>query len=136
MLYGIQPLQIDEVWDEVRPWIAAACNTSRGKFDADDIRIGLLTGEDQLWIWRTDTAYAVGITRITNYPQQKVCQLRIVTGRNRAEWQVPCIETIERWAKANGCAAMELQARPGWWRGFLRGVLGYDMTHVYCEKRL
>ena len=77
MLYGIQKHLIDEVWDEVRPWIAAACKTSRGKFDENDIRMGLLLGEDQLWIWRTDTAYAVGITRLCEYPKQRVCTIRI-----------------------------------------------------------
>lgn len=136
MLYGIQKHLVDEVWDEVRPWIAAACKTSRGKFDENNIRIGLLEGEDQLWIWRTETAYAVAITRLINYPKQRVCTIRIVTGRNRSEWQVPAMETIERWAKANGCQAMELQARPGWWRGFLRRLGGYEMTHLYCEKPL
>lgn len=136
MLYGIQKHLIDEVWDEVRPWIAAACKTSRGKFDENDIRMGLLLGEDQLWIWRTETAYAVGITRLCNYPKQRVCTVRIVTGTNRSEWQIPAMETLERWAKANGCQAMELQARPGWWRGFLRRLGGYEMTHLYVEKAL
>ncbi|MEC4533082.1 hypothetical protein VSR91_26530, partial [Klebsiella pneumoniae] len=66
MLYGIQIPHINEVWPEVRPWIEHACETTRGKFDAEDIRAGLLTGEDQLWIWKTATAFAVGITRLAN----------------------------------------------------------------------
>ena len=134
MLYGIQPAEINAVWEDVRALIEDACVTTRGKFDAQDIKAGLLTGEDQLWIWRTDTAFAVGITRLANYPKQRVCTLRIVTGNNVDEWYLPCLETIERWAKANGCHAMEFQARPGWER-FIR-PLGYDKTHVYLEKSL
>jgi len=134
MLYGIQPAEINAVWAEVRPWIEEACETTRGKFDAQDIRAGLLAGEDQLWIWKTPTAFAIGITRLANYPKQRVCTLRIVTGTNADEWYVPCLETIERWARANGCHAMEFQARPGWER-FIR-PLGYDKTHVYLEKSL
>ena len=132
MLYGIPAHVIDDVWDEVRPWIAAACKTSRGKFDENDIRIGLLTGDDQLWIWRTDTAYAVGVTRVNVYPKQKVCSIRIVTGRHRHEWERPAMATIEAWAREQGCHAMELQARPGW----ERTLPDYDKTHVYLEKRL
>lgn len=132
MLYGIPAHVIDDVWDEVRPWIAAACKTARGKFDENDIRIGLLERDDQLWIWRSPTAYAIGITRITNYPKQRVCTIRIVTGRNRREWEKECIAAIERWAKAQGCDAMELQARPGW----EKALPEYDKTHVYLEKRL
>lgn len=134
MLHGIPAHLIDEVWDEVRPWLADACKTSRGKFDENDIRIGLLERDDQLWIWRTPTAFAVGVTRLINYPKQRVCQLRIVTGTNMDEWAQPCIEAIERWAKANGCDAMEFQARPGWER-FL-SCRGYDKTHVYLERAL
>jgi hypothetical protein len=134
MLYGIQRDQISEVWPEVCPWIEAAAETTRGKWDAEDIRAGLLTGEDQLWIWKTDTAFAVGVTRLANYPKQRVCNLRIVTGTSMAEWAQPCIETIEAWARENGCHAMEFQARPGWER-FLKGR-GYDKTHVYMERAL
>ena len=132
MLYGIPYTSIDDVWHEVRPWIEAACSRSRGKFDADDIRIGLLERDVQLWIWRTPTAYAVGVTRITKYPKQTVCTIRICTGRNRHEWQKECIAQLEAWAKSQGCDAMELQARPGW----EKALPGYDKTHVYLERKL
>lgn len=132
MLYGIPAHQVDEVWHEVRPWIDAACKTSRGKFDADDIRLGLLQRDDQLWIWRTPTSYAVGVTRILIYPKQKVCSVRIATGRNRQEWQKECIAQLEAWAKSQGCDGMELQARPGW----EKALPGYDKTHVYLERKL
>ncbi|WP_157639443.1 hypothetical protein [Burkholderia ubonensis] len=89
-----------------------------------------------MWIWKTPTAFAVGVTRLVHYPKQMVCTVRIVTGRNRREWEEAAIEQIEAWAKAQGCHAMELQARPGWWRGFLRRLGGYEMTHLYCEKQL
>lgn len=132
MLYGIAAHLVDEVWEDVRPWIEAACATSRGKFDANDIRIGLLERNDQLWIWRTETAFAVGVTRILIYPKQKVCSIRIATGRNRHEWQKACVQQLEAWAKSQGCDAMELQARPGW----EKALPDYDKTHVYLEKAL
>lgn len=134
MLYGIQIKDIEAVWPEVRPWLEDACATSRGKFMVDDIFDGLMAGVDQLWIWKSPTAFAVGITRLSEYPRQRVCNLRIVTGRNMGEWAQPCIETIEKWAKAQGCSAMEFQARAGWER-FL-SKRGYDKTHVYLERSL
>jgi hypothetical protein len=132
MLYGIPAHLIDEVWDEVRPWIERACSRNRGKYDADDIRTGLASGEDQLWVWKSPTAFAVGITRLSNYPKQRVCTIRIATGTNSREWRDEAVRTIEKWAKANGCDAMELCARKGW----ARHLKGYDMTHVYLEKPL
>jgi len=132
MLYGIQPDQIKVVWPEVEPWISAACKRNRGKYDAQDILAGLLSGTDQLWIWRSPTAYAVGITRLSNYPRCKVCAVRIVTGTNSAEWRLQTLATIEQWARTNGCASMELVARKGW----ARHLKDYDMTHVMLEKHL
>jgi hypothetical protein len=134
MLYGIQIAEIEAVWPEVRPWIEAACKRNRGKYDAADILAGLLTGEDQLWIWKSPTAFAVGITRLANYPKQRVCLIRIVTGTNASEWQQPAMETIEQWAKASGCHAMELCARPGWSRRMR--AQGYEETHRFIEKAL
>lgn len=132
MLYGIQSDQIHAVWTEVEPWIAAACARNRGKYDAQDILAGLLSGEDQLWIWRSPTAYAIGVTRLSNYPKCKVCAVRIVTGTNSIEWREQTLRVIEDWARANGCASMELIARKGW----ARHLKDYDMTHVYLEKTL
>jgi hypothetical protein len=132
MLYGIQPAEIEAVWGEVCPWIAAACKRNRGKFDEQDIRAGLLSGEDQLWIWKSPTAFAVGITRLENYPKQRVCTIRIVTGTNAAEWQESAMETIKRWAKENGCSSMSLCARPGW----ARRLKGFEQTHVFLEQSL
>jgi hypothetical protein len=134
MLYGIQTAEIDAVWPEVRPWIEAACKRNRGKYDALDIKAGLLSGEDQLWIWKSPTAFAVGVTRLANYPKQRVCTIRIVTGTNATEWQGPAMETIKRWAKEAGCHAMELCARKGWERR-LRSE-GFECTHVYIEMAL
>lgn len=132
MLYGIQPNEIEAAWVEVRPWIQAACRRNRGKYDAADIYTGLVNGDDQLWIWKSPDAFGVGITRVVVYPKQSVCSIRIVTGTNAQVWRDECVATIEAWAKAKGCAAMELVARPGW----ARRLKGYDMTHVYLEKAL
>jgi hypothetical protein len=132
MLYGIPSTSVDDVWDELRPWIADACKRSRGKFDEHDIRRGLLERDDQLWIWRSETAFAVGVTRLVRHPKQLVCAIRIVTGRNRHEWEKECMSQIEHWARSQGCDAMELQARPGW----MKALPDYDMTHVILEKRL
>jgi hypothetical protein len=134
MLYGIQCTEIEAVWGEVRPWIEAACARSRGKYDALDIKDGLMSGKDQLWIWKSPTAFAVGITRLENYPKQRVCTIRIVTGSNAAEWQVLAMETIKRWAKENVCSSMDLCARPGWARRLKSQ--GFEQTHVFLEMSL
>lgn len=132
MLFGIQPHEIDAAWAEARPWVEGACRRNRGKYDASDILAGLKSGDDQLWIWKSASAFGIGVTRIVVYPKQRVCSVRIVTGTNAHEWQHECLSTIEAWARECGCSAMELVARPGW----ARRLKDYAMTHVYLEKAL
>lgn len=132
MLYGIQVGELPGVWPHVKADIDAASVTSRGKFTGDDVLSDLQKGDAQLWIWHTDTARAVLITQIVNYDRNKCCSIRIATGHNYPEWASVAIKRIEEWAKAQGCDAMELIARPGW----KRILEGYEMTHIHLEKAL
>lgn len=132
-LSGVQPDQISEYWSLVEPWIAAACETSRGKWDADYIRAQLDRGAMQLWLVTDGSLLAVCVTEIVQHPSKRCCRIRILTGRHRRRWQHH-LAVIEAWAKARGCAAMELIARPGWSR-LLKGH-GYAVTHLFCEKEL
>lgn len=133
-LVGMPAADVDAVWPLVEPLIAAATARSRGKEDAESIRAGLRTRELQLWIaaWR-DAIMALAVTEIVRHPRKTCCRIRICTGRGRQAWQHH-LATIERWARANGCQAMELVARPGWSRVLARH--GYETTHLFCEKEL
>lgn len=132
MLFGIQVAELPGVWPFVCDDLEAASKTSRGKWDLADIRAQLESGECQLWVWQTDTAHACIVTQIRNYAKNRCCWIRVATGENYKEWADIAIERLEAWARANGCDAMELVARPGW----QRVLKGYDMTHVYLEKSL
>lgn len=132
MLYGIQLTELPDVWPMVSEELSAAASRSRGKFDGRDVLKGLLSQELQLWIWHSPTARGLLVTQIFNYPKNRVCGIRIATGNNAEEWCMPALDVIERWAKASGCNAMELIARPGW----KKLIKGYAMTHLYLEKAL
>jgi hypothetical protein len=132
MLYGIPAAELPAVWPHVVRDIEEAANSSRGKYTADDMRGEIERGDCQLWIWHTETARAVVVTQIHSYRRLKCCWVRIATGHNYRECAAQVMQRIEAWAKENGCDAMELIARPGW----SRVLDGYDMTHVYLEKRL
>lgn len=132
MLYGIEAHDIDRVWPAVAHDIEESAKTSRGKFVAEDIYNELKGKTCQLWVWESATARGVFITQIHNYKRNRVCWIRIATGHNYQEWIAEVMQTIEAWAKENGCEAMELLARPGW----TKILKDYEMTHIYLEKAL
>ncbi len=132
-LVGIPATEIDAVWPLVAPILHAACRRGRGKETPADIR-GALTERDlQLWLVWDGGVAALAITEIVRHPCKSCCRIRFCTGRGRQAWQHH-IATIECWAKANGCAAMELIARPSWSRPLKEH--GYTATHVFLEKEL
>lgn len=132
-LIGIPSAEIDAVWPLAEPLIAGACRRGRHKDAPDDIRRALKACDLQLWLAWDGAIAALAVTQIATHPRKTCCRIRICTGRERRSWEAH-IATIEAWAKAQGCAAMELIARPGWSRILRRH--GYDITHVFCEKEL
>lgn len=133
ILIGIPAAEIDAVWPMVEPLIAAACRRGRDKETAEDIRRGLRERDLQLWLAWRDGIVALAVTEIVCHPLKRCCRIRICTGRDRQGWQ-RWLPVIEAWAKAQGCAAMELIARSGWSR--LLEKEGYATTHLFCEKEL
>ena len=130
---GIGSAEIPNYWRLVEPLISSACKTARGKWDAGYIRGQLEAGVMQLWLITDGSVLAVCITEIVQHPGKCCCRIRIMTGRERRRWQ-HLLEVIECWAKAQGCDAMELIARPGWSRPLK--ARNYEVTHLFCEKEL
>jgi hypothetical protein len=87
----------------------------------------------QLWLAWDGTVMALAVTELVRHPRKLCCRIRICTGRERRAWQ-SFLAVLEAWAKAQGCAAMELIARPGWSR--ILAQHGYETTHLFCEKEL
>jgi hypothetical protein len=114
-LVGVPSAEIDAVWPLVEQMVAAACRRGRDKDTSDDIRRALKARDLQLWLAWNGAITALAVTQIVTHPRKTCCRIRICIGRERRSWEAH-IATIEAWAKAQGCAAMELIARPGWSR--------------------
>jgi hypothetical protein len=130
-LIGISSKDIDIHWPNVLPFIKDALANSL--YTPEHILEALRNKNAQLWIALNDKIDAVCVTQITVRPLGNTCGIWICTGTNRTAWQ-DHIETIEAWAKANGCVAMVHEARNGWQK--ILKPNGYELTHVILEKRL
>ena len=100
-------------------------------FEADflpDMKKGLL----QLWVGvAAMKAGLVVVTRVEQRPKNRVGQIMVCAGENRAFW-LPFLTDIEDWFRAQGCVRVEALARPGW----ARDLADYRKTHVLLEKAL
>ena len=97
-----------------------------------DVLDSIKTGEAQLWLATDeDGVQGIAVTCITEYPQRTNCLIWLCAGIGREKF-TPLIVNIEQWAKAQGCASISLEGRPGW----EKVLADYDKTKIILEKRL
>jgi hypothetical protein len=128
---------LPERWRSVGPLVALACARSSGKFEPADVARAVAEERFQLWVG-SDAADPARVcvmllTRLMRYPGLLACELLACVGDDRPDWEHH-LETVEAWARAQGCGLMQPIARPGWERVLARR--GYRKTHVMLEKKL
>jgi len=134
-LLAIPKDQIPFIRTVVEPEIRRACARSDGRYDSADVLAALLAREMQLWLAVDATSgktNAVCVTQIVNYPRERRCSLAFCAGKRPGLW-LHHLDDIAEWAKAHGCAALELQGRPGWEKLL---PAGWKRTHVLLRKRI
>jgi hypothetical protein len=111
---GVQPGEMSELWPKVAPLVARALSYAAGDHTPETVRIDLEQRRRQLFItW--PAADAILITAIEERPARKVLQVFALAGRLPKDWR-EALRNLETWAAEQGCAAIELQGRPGWTR--------------------
>ena len=137
-LVNIPSSNLDDVWSLVKKDISEALSYSGDHTDAQFVYDCVKENKMQLWVvWDKDKPttlekyYGVVVTEIIERKLVKTCNIFIVTGRQRQQWQ-HLINILEDFALENNCTNMELIARPGWKR--IMEQFDYKQTHVVLEK--
>ena len=99
----------------------------------NDVLQELYSKTAQLWIAATEDELQMAcVTKIVTRGTRKVCNIWLVGGKGVNNW-LHYIETIEAWAKEQGCDAVVMeQARIGW----QRLLKGYKPLSMALERKL
>ena len=111
--YIVEKHEINTVWNDVKELIA---KTSDELLNENDVLQSLQTGEYILWIaTEPDSDAIVGAMTIeySYYPRYKMCRVVTIAGERMSDW-IEDLYMLENWAKAQGCAYMDMYARRGW----------------------
>jgi|TARA_Y100000385_G_C12922275_1_gene563111 hypothetical protein len=136
----IIPSKVEDIWDLVHFMIKEALVYSGGYAEPNDIKKLLLSGENQLFLVfgsegeESNKVYGVVTTRIFNNPNFKELQGLICTGKKMNLWEEKLINTLETFAKVNGCKKVKAYMRPGYKK--VMPKYGYKSRHVEFEKEL
>jgi len=139
-LINIPINKLDEVWSLVKKNIQEALSYSGNHTDSDFVYQTIKDGKFQLWVvWDKskktvkEQYNGVVVTEIVKRKLKQSCNIFIVTGKNRQQWQ-HLISVLEDFALKNECTNMELIARQGWEK--IMEQFDYKKTHVVLEKTL
>jgi hypothetical protein len=127
----IDPAHVARVWPLVAHLIRAAMRKGRISEFAD-VEAAVLAGTELLWVAADRQAiWAAAVTQLGRANGEKFCTIVACGGRERARW-LPLKAELEKFARAEGCAAIRIHGRRGWAREFP----DYRLTRILLEKEL
>jgi hypothetical protein len=133
-LEGVPAAALPRLWPRARPFIERALDEGGGHLAAEDVFAALRRREMQLWVLRAGEGLVGAlVTEIVRWPRRAVCRLVLAGAEDgwREEW-LPLRGFLECWARAEGCASIEIYGRAGWARlvpgARRRVVLEWDLT--------
>lgn len=113
---------LSEMWHELWPLLKPAVEKSAEQIN---VLADLKAHNAQLWaVYENGRPVAAVVTRIQTRDGSPSCLFWIVGGSRAREWGAQLVETVERWARMQGCTAMWGAGRRGW-RQLMR-LLGFD----------
>lgn len=141
MMIGIPPGgdHLERAWPKVASILERAVAAGSGELTLGDLRRRIEGRRAQLWAWLDERGELLGcvVTKIDAYERQKVCRVwlgAVAEGRegHRDDWLLG-LDTIECWAVHEGCAAIEVEGRPGWQKALNQD---YRLKRVILRKEL
>lgn len=131
----IPPDDVPKYWHDVFPLLAKPLNYNRDGMLLSDVLNLLKEDRMQLWIVvKGEELVAACTTQLMNPYGKKICRHVLMGGEGVREWLDDYLDTVESWAKAEGCCLIEAVGRPGWIR-FGR-PRGYEHTYTVIQKEL
>ena len=124
---------IDIVWPQARAYLDGAAKYTYGRFTVEDIKVGIETKPQQLWIAFEDDDNVLGavVTEVITYPRMKALVMHFTGGVELAKWKPDMLKVLQRFAKDNDCAVIESYGREGWGKVFQND--GFKSRFMFYE---
>ena len=126
---------IEAMWPFIEGYMKKAAKYTYGRFEAEDIKEGLLKNPQQLWVAFNDKKiYGAVVTEVTKYPRMTALTVHFLAGIEFESWKEPMLKLVQQFGKDNGCKLIDSYGRPGWekvWANY-----GYTKRFIFYELPL
>ena len=128
----VPPQLIDGLWPRIFPHLSKASDYTFGRYEPEDILEFVVSGDAHLWVvFDGEDIIGITVTRFWEYPRKKCLDMVFIGGDEGFSWKDPMLEILQRWARDNGCEAIESSGRVGFARAFKDD--GYKMLWQVYE---
>lgn len=109
---------VDIVWPQAKELLNKAVQIAPAAYNIEYVYEKLKDGTYGLWLVMDETTPVAAVTtRISHYPTGAKClALDLLGGDRMFEWLPMVQETMEQYAKDNGCSHLEGYGRKAWGR--------------------
>ena len=126
---------IETMWPFIEGYMKRAAKYTYGRFEAEDIKEGLLKNPQQLWVAFNDKKiYGAVVTEVTKYPRMTALTVHFLAGDDFESWKDPMLKLVQQFGKDNGCKLIDSYGRPGWERVWAN--YGYTKRFIFYELPL
>lgn len=133
MQVSLVPIELlPTIWPQIEGYMKGAADYSYGRYTVEDIKEGLTTKPQHLWIaFEDEKIYGAVVTSFTYYPKMVALDMVFTGGIELAKWKNEMLQLLQRFAKDNGCSIIESYGRPGWEKIFKDD--GFKTRFVFYE---
>lgn len=118
---------IPEYWKWVEPFLLAALAKNNGEFHLQDIKEGLESGKQALWLAVEEGHYkGCAVVEFRRFPCKKVCYIVLLGGEDFSSWAAQD-SVFNAWVKANGAVGIAAYVR----KGFVPVAKPYGYRDIY-----
>lgn len=114
---AVPPKYVEEVWPLVQGYLSKAVRFQKDTFNIEAVKEMLDREQIILWVMldeNTGNPVAAATTRVVEYPVCRSMAIDWIGGKRMKEWLPKFSETLDKYAKDNGCKYIEGWGRPGW----------------------
>jgi hypothetical protein len=133
----LTPELVSENWHLIKGPLTESLKHGVGESTVTDYLKRVLNFQAQVWIFTEDdgTVKGVGLTQFINYSQHRTLHIIACSGDGWAGW-ADQYYVVEKFAKDNGCRAVEQWGRPGWSKVLPKAIPGFETVYHVMRKEI
>ena len=132
-LYIVPTIQVQRFWHLAEPLLQKALDKGNGEFTADQLKLLVTQGQQQLLLVMKDEICYVALTvQFINYPNDRIAYITYIGGKNTKAG----FGQFKQWAKEQGCTAIQGSTKYESIAKLWNRLYGYEKKYMLMELRL